>query len=41
MKSNITLINDDKFKSIFISVNFLRELKKEDSKLELNEKTEV
>jgi predicted Zn-dependent peptidase len=31
MKSNITLINDDKFKSIFISVNFLRELKKEEN----------
>jgi len=31
MKKNITLINDNKFKSIFISVNFIRNLKKEEN----------
>ena len=31
MKNNITLINDNKFKSIFVSVNFIRNLKKEEN----------
>ena len=31
MKNNITLINDNKFKSIFVSVNFIRSLRKEEN----------
>jgi len=31
MKNNIILINDNKFKSIFVSVNFIRKLKKEEN----------
>lgn len=31
MKNNIILVNDKKFKSIFLSVNFIRKLKKEEN----------
>ena len=31
MKNNIIAINDNKFKSIFISVNFMRKLKREEN----------
>lgn len=31
MKNKITLINDNKFKSIFVSVNFMRQLNKEEN----------
>lgn len=31
MKNNIKLVNDNKFKSVFVSVNFIRNLKKEEN----------
>ena len=31
MKKDIILVNDDKFKSIFVSVNFMRKLDKEEA----------